>query len=59
MSYYVMFGNKKLRQERDIAQERIRQMTKELERERIVRSVFQLASTALFITSVNLTHQSL
>ncbi len=51
-----MFGNKKLRQERDIAQERIRQMTKELERERIVRSVFQLAaSTALFITSVNLT----
>ena len=56
MSYYVMFGNKKLRQERDIAQERIRQMAKELEQERIVRSVFQLASTALFITSVNLTH---
>jgi len=51
-----MFGNKKLRQERDIAQERIRKMTKELEQERIVRSVFQLASTAMFIMSVNLTH---
>jgi len=49
-----MFGNKKLIQERDIAQERIRQMTKELERERVVRSVFQMASTALFIVSVNL-----
>jgi len=49
-----MFGNKKLIQERDIAQERIRQMSKELERERVVRSVFQMAATALFIVSVNL-----